>query len=174
MYSCRKAAFALVSLIILVTASAALMPFVSRGQVKPLKHHPRRSFYLTQTGYNGSQALTACAEGYHMASFREIRDTSNLSYDTQLGFTQDDFGLGPPGGFAGWIRTGYDANEVPQLVSVTPGLDERRQHGFWNQCSTSFNLEFGQRDSNSAVGGFCFSVRLQRPCLVRAGLRVPA
>lgn len=115
MYSCKNAAFALVSLIILVTAIAVLMPFVSRGQVKPLKHDPRRSFYLTQTGYNGSQALTACAEGYHMASFWEIRDTSNLSYDTQLGFTRDDSGLGPPSGFAGWIRTGHDANEVPTV-----------------------------------------------------------
>lgn len=113
MYSLRKAAFALVGFILLVTAIAALMPLVSRGQVKPLKRDPNRSFYLTQTAHNGSQALTACADGYHMASFWEIRDTSNLRYETQLGFTRDDSGLGPPSGFAGWIRTGHDANEVP-------------------------------------------------------------
>lgn len=115
MYSLRKAAFALVGLIILITAIAAVMPLVSRGQVKPLKRDGNRAFYLTQTSHNGSQALTACADGYHMASFWEIRDTSNWRYETQLGFTRDDSGLGPPTGFAGWIRTGSDANEVPTV-----------------------------------------------------------
>jgi hypothetical protein len=66
-----------------------------------------RKFYLTQDFVKGSQALNACAEGYHMASLWEIFDTSNLKYDTTLGTTQDDSGSGPPTGFGGWIRTGY-------------------------------------------------------------------
>ena len=55
-----------------------------------------RKFYLTQTGFTGSQALTACANGYHMASLWEILDPSNLRYNTTLGFTTQDSGFGPP------------------------------------------------------------------------------
>jgi len=40
-----------------------------------------------------------------MAALWEIFDTSNLSYDTELGFTQADSGFGPPIR-SGWIRTG--------------------------------------------------------------------
>ena len=47
----------------------------------------------------------ACAQGYHMSSLREIFDTSNLRYDTDLGQTLADSGFGPPN-FFGWIRTG--------------------------------------------------------------------
>ena len=68
-----------------------------------------RSFYLTKDKFNGSHTLTACAEGYHMASFWEIVDVSNLRYDTTLGLTREDSGSGPPLG-DGWIRTGYFAS----------------------------------------------------------------
>ena len=71
-----------------------------------------RKFYLTQTEHIASEALTACAPGYHMASLWEIHDTSNLRYDTQLGFVREDSGLGPPSGRAGWIRTGFGSNPI--------------------------------------------------------------
>jgi hypothetical protein len=65
----------------------------------------RIKYYLTRNTFTGSQALTACAEGYHMASLLEIFDVSNFKYDTSLGFTRDDSGFGPPTE-SGWIRTG--------------------------------------------------------------------
>ena len=70
-----------------------------------------KKFYLTQSGANGSQALTACDGGYHMASIWEILDPSNLKYDTNRGRTLGDSGSGPPslGAGVGWIRTGEDA-----------------------------------------------------------------
>lgn len=65
-----------------------------------------RKFYLTKKNFTGSQVLTACAGGYHMASLWEIFDTSNLIYNTGLGLTLDDSGSGPPSNVPGWIRTG--------------------------------------------------------------------
>ena len=70
---------------------------------------PARLFYLTPNQVNGSQALTACTTGYHMASFYEIHETSNLTYNTTLGFAEDDDGLGPPTA-EGWARTGSNTN----------------------------------------------------------------
>lgn len=75
---------------------------------------PRR-YYLTQFGVTGGEALAACQPGFHMASLFEIWDPSGLSYDTNLGFTREDSGQGPPRGAApldplsdarGWVRTG--------------------------------------------------------------------
>lgn len=65
-----------------------------------------RKFYLTPDRVDGSQALTACAPGYHMASLWEIHEPSNLTYNTKLGLTEDDSGSGPPASIGGWIRTG--------------------------------------------------------------------
>ena len=117
MFSFKKSLIGLVGLLVLVGT-----PLVSRGQgdiKNPFKREPRRSFYLTQTTHTGSQALTACAEGYHMASLWEIFDTSNLKYDTLLGLTQGDSGFGPPSVQFGWIRTG--AGTSPPGGSA-PGL----------------------------------------------------
>ena len=110
----KKSLIGLVGLLVLVGGLAAVMPLVSRGQGNNpiVKQLQPRKFYLTPTDtYNGSQALTACASGYHMASLWEIFDTSNLRYDTQLGFTLADSGSGPPSDAIGdetegWIRTG--------------------------------------------------------------------
>jgi hypothetical protein len=118
MFSLKKSLLGLLGLLALVGALATLMPLVSRGQgnnpiVEQLR--PRR-FYLTQIKHSGGQALSACAAGYHMASLWEIFDTSNLRYNTELGFTQEDSGFGPPNVFTpgppqvdrpfGWVRTG--------------------------------------------------------------------
>ena len=78
------------------------------------------SYYLTQSNYDGASALTACTNGYHMASIWEILDPSNLVYDTNLGLVQADSGQGPPTyQYAhGWVRTGYHTD----YVAATPGL----------------------------------------------------
>ena len=55
-----------------------------------------RQFYLSLVLVDGSDALSTCAEGYHMASLWEIADPSNLAYNTALGCTKPDSGQGPP------------------------------------------------------------------------------
>jgi hypothetical protein len=80
--------------------------FAAQAKTKP---DPRK-FYLTRGVFNGSQALNACARGYHMASLWEIFDTSNFQYNTDLGVTNADSGSGPPAAIAGWIRTGGEAS----------------------------------------------------------------
>ena len=106
-------------LLVLAAGLIASMPLVNEGQGQvprtPQQRDQRRLYYLTQQTVTGSQALSACAAGYHMASLWEIRDTSNLKYNTLLGATSDDSGFGPPtsangaGEALGWVRTGYDA-----------------------------------------------------------------
>jgi hypothetical protein len=78
------------------------------------------SFYLTKSSYLGSQPLTACAPGYHMASLWEIADPSNLRYDSTFGLTSADRGEGPPTGpqYIGWVRTGYHSPDG----TANPGL----------------------------------------------------
>ncbi len=50
-----------------------------------------RKFYLTRENtFDGSEAPSACAAGYHMASLWEIFDPSNLVYDTALGHPSGD------------------------------------------------------------------------------------
>jgi hypothetical protein len=121
MYNFKKSLIALVGILFLAGGIAALLPLVGRGQGKP--PFAPRTFYLTQTTHNGSQALSACADGYHMASLWEIFDTSNLRYNTALGTTGD--GSGPPTSFTvfnntvnvGWIRTGS-----PTASGEPPGI----------------------------------------------------
>src|SRR5687768_5891049 len=93
--------------------SGALTPRLSPTVAAETDKAPRK-FYLTTTGYNGAQATSACASGYHMASLWEIYDPSSVRYDRQLGFNWDsgsvfdsDMGFGPPSQILGWIRTGY-------------------------------------------------------------------
>jgi hypothetical protein len=66
----------------------------------------RKKFYLTKDPVEASAALTACAAGFHMASLWEIRDTTQLKYDTVRGHTTADSGSGPPAEADAWIRTG--------------------------------------------------------------------
>ena len=75
-------------------------------------------YYLTQATYLAVDADTACTDGYHMATLWEILDTSNLRYDTSLGYQNDfgDGGNGPPTGVVGWVRTGYLSSS-----GATPG-----------------------------------------------------
>jgi hypothetical protein len=112
MFSFKKSLVGLLGLLLIVGALAALLPLVGRGQggVNPLTRDPRKAFYLTQTTHLGDEVLTACAEGYHMASLWEILDPSNFKYNTTLGAVRGDSGAGPPANSHGWIRTGNDAS----------------------------------------------------------------
>jgi hypothetical protein len=73
----------------------------------PVASTGMRQFYQTKGQYDGSEASTACEEGYHMASLWEIADPSNLKYNTALGISWQDSGSGPPAIDYGWVRTGY-------------------------------------------------------------------
>jgi len=75
-----------------------------------------RRFYLTTTRHQGADALNACAPGFHMASYWEIRETAALRYDHVRGYRGFDSGFGPPA-VAGFIRTGAEVD----LVTNSPG-----------------------------------------------------
>ena len=126
MFSFKRSLITIVSILVISVAVATLIPFAISGQDKPLKRDSRRSYYLTQTTHTGSQALSACGEGYHMASLWEIFDTSNLRYDTALGFTRDDSGFGPPIA-VGFVRTGRDGPSGENCNAWTS--DSGSEHG---------------------------------------------
>jgi hypothetical protein len=65
-----------------------------------------RRYYLSKTTHEGDETIEACVDGFHFASFFEIRDTTELVYDTKLGLSEDDSGAGPPDQFLGFIRSG--------------------------------------------------------------------
>jgi len=78
------------------------------------------SYYLTMDTYNGAEMLSACTNGYHVASMWEILDPSALVYDTSLGYTQADSGQGPPSyqWAHGWIRAGNWAADGSPVAGV--------------------------------------------------------
>lgn len=92
----------------------------------------RRAFYLTQQTYFGSEASGACELGFHMASFWEVVDVTDLRYDTTRGFMRPDSGEGAPTGASGWIRTGLGASmsglDAPGVANCS----------LWTEASPSF------------------------------------
>ncbi len=96
-----------------------------------------RQFYLTPSAaFQGDQALTACAPGYHTASLWEIHDPSTLRYNTTLGYIDPsaDPGLGPPVDTQGWIR-GLAAGENCQGWTSASGGEFGSSGflvGFWS------------------------------------------
>ena len=71
-------------------SAAAVMAFVASPLVGSTpniasKFKPR-SFYLTMTGHDGNDVLTACAAGYHMASMWEIVDPLEPELQHRIGF----------------------------------------------------------------------------------------
>jgi hypothetical protein len=88
-----------------------------------------RRFYLTQSKVDGAHALTACTQGFHMASLWEMQDPTQLRYDGVLGPSGGDTGAGPPTDLfllitEGWVRTGTGSNTGAEH----PGLEHC---GFW-------------------------------------------
>lgn len=74
----------------------------------------RRAFYLTNSSWDGASALSACTEGFHMASQWEILDVSNLRYAHEItdSSSNSDAGTGPPSDAPGWIRTGDNSGNA--------------------------------------------------------------
>ena len=106
----------LVALLALALLMAAFVGYLAWNQHEVAASGPQapaaastgmRQYYLTTDLHDGSEALTACASGYHFASLWEILDPSNLKYNTDLGYTWDDSGQGPPSNRHAWVRTGY-------------------------------------------------------------------
>jgi hypothetical protein len=87
------------------SASEAEAPLASSANM--------RQYYLTYSSYNGADADTACASGYHMASLWEIVDASNLKYNTDiLSYHPNDAGEGPTSTVAAWVRTGSTSSNI--------------------------------------------------------------
>lgn len=102
-----------------------------------------RLFYLTVTSSEGNGALGACAPGYHMASFWEIHDTSQLRYNADLGLTRADSGSGPASGAPGWVRTGWFSG-----TSTTPGV---------GNCAAWTSNDLAHSGTTAALGGLDWS-----------------
>lgn len=70
---------------------------------------PHRRYYLTpqSAAGPGGEALAACANGFHLAQFYELRELAGLVYDHALGLTAplQDYGSGPPPSISGWVRS---------------------------------------------------------------------
>jgi hypothetical protein len=104
-------------LALLLSASRGSLPSDLHASVSPLQEFvptsSGRHVYLTADSiYSPVSATSACSSGYHMASFWEIMDVSNLvyDYDHPSAFTRDDSGRGLPSYQVGWVRTGYDSS----------------------------------------------------------------
>lgn len=93
----------------------ALIIIIAHSEFVNAAEKGGRQFYLTKETFNGSEALSACAKGFHMASLWEIFDVTTLRYDTTRGVTSEDSGFGPPTTGVGWIRTGWAANNSGQI-----------------------------------------------------------
>lgn len=114
-----RGALALVLLPVVLLAASTLSRAQATAPSSPASASATfgvRQFYLTKTLYNGAQAKTACAKGYHMASIWELADPSALEYNTARGMISPDSGAGPPTASKlftsiiierGWVRTGY-------------------------------------------------------------------
>ena len=133
---------------ILRTAGAALVVFAA---VSLLTHNstgvpvgttttaPARHYYLTKTGVTGNGALTACATGYHFASFAELSDLSDITYNKTLGQNAPDSGSGPPVFInssgssvgAGWIRTG-----APSIATAPANAGDVANCGLWTSANS--------------------------------------
>jgi hypothetical protein len=116
----------LMALLALALLMAALVGYLTWGQREAAASGPQaplaassgmRQYYLTTTPYNGAEAdgtdgngAGVCASGYHFASLWEILDPSSLKYNTDLGYTKDDSGQGPPTYLRSWIRTGFGSS----------------------------------------------------------------
>ena len=89
---------------------------------------PRRKYYMTSATPSGANATTACVAGYHMASFAEIMDPSQLEYAMDLvasgqAHTLPDAGSGPPFSSLAFVRTGVSGstNTVPGNANCASG-----------------------------------------------------
>ncbi len=116
-------------LLILAILGASLLGYLAWGSRPATAASPQapsagstglRMYYLSGNTTFGNGPLDQCGTGYHMASLWEIVDTSNLQYNTSLGYMGNaDQGSGPPTGnnAKGWVRTGGASS-----TNTTPGI----------------------------------------------------
>jgi hypothetical protein len=78
-------------------------------------------FYLTPGTFDGSQPLSACAAGFHMAAIQEIASLAEVEYDTTRGLTLADSGEGPPF-VGGWVRRGGTVHTCQNWTSAVSGF----------------------------------------------------
>jgi hypothetical protein len=138
-------------LCVIALAAASLFALNFSGAATNTTTVPARHYYLTKATINGNQALTACASGYHFASFTEIQDPTVLTYNKTLGRSAADDGAGPPSGLlgVGWVRTGYTSNSTSSDPSIPNNCN------LWTSDATSDNGEVGLFDPSfggSTVG----------------------
>jgi hypothetical protein len=100
-----------VLLLVIALAAVSLLALKFSGAATMATTAPARHYYLTKATVNGDQTLTACASGYHFASFAELGNPTVLSYNKTLGRSAADDGYGPPTA-AGWVRSGWSSNSV--------------------------------------------------------------
>jgi hypothetical protein len=127
---------------LLVVMALAVVSLSARnfgGAATTTSTAPARHYYLTKAAFAGNQALTACASGYHFASFAEIMDPAVLTYNKTLGRSLADDGAGPPSEYPGWVRTGY-------LSSSQPSGDGPANCSLWTSASSSDQGEVGLFD----------------------------
>lgn len=100
-----------------LVASAVGALFAIQSAWSQVPDEGGRHFYLTAENHLPSSALTACSADYHMATLWEVLDVSGLEYHASHpdAYSRSDSGQGPPAGWNGWIRTGYEssASNVP-------------------------------------------------------------
>jgi hypothetical protein len=125
-------------LVVLVLAVVSLSARNFTGAATTTSTAPARHYYLTKATLNGNQALTACASGYHFASFVEILDPTVLTYNKTLGRSNADDGAGPPTGVFGWVRTGYASNS-----STSGGGGIPTNCSLWTSEASTDNGEVG-------------------------------
>jgi hypothetical protein len=140
---------------------------------------PIRGYYLTKNTITGSKVLTACATGYHFASIWEILNTSDLHYNTTLGRSNANSGLGAPSisytldrsvidAPIGWIRTGgaldancknWTSNSATDQGSAAGLTTANTSAPLWGVFSTSTKQEISCDDTLSGtplpVGVWC-------------------
>ena len=143
------------------------------------------SYYLTSgDSYDGADAPGACADGYHMASLWEIWDTSNLRYETSLGYQypNGDCGLGPPTAVEGWVRTGITASistagpgqancSAYTSTTVISGTVVALPHDWSAPDSTMGVWKAGTALCSSPSRVWCMRPALRARCLLPLALR---
>lgn len=117
-------------LVILCAGLVSIFPGAASAQ--------QLNYYLTKNSFAGNKALTACASGYHMASFAELSAPGTLHYlsGSPLAYHQGgDEGGGPPLYVAGYIRTGDGKNSLGNCDDWTTSSSSVYGTGLWFDIS---------------------------------------
>src|SRR6476646_2931305 len=67
--------------VLVLVAAVSVITHSANGVIGTTTTAPARGYYLTKGTFHGNQALTACATGYHFASFSELNNPSFLTYN---------------------------------------------------------------------------------------------